>query len=277
VFSINARDLSVDYLDGYLEIQDGNNWNPIDIGDVVSENDIIRLSERGYAELIFQDIKITLDNDGVYEVVTLLNQVVKADKWGIKGSSFAKLFRDDKVNSGQAAVMGVRGDPQDEEEITWVDDDIEFLEEGKTLYYDGEFDKALSILNEGAEWFGSNYEEILFYRALCEYESGMFKNMRDTLFEMDPEPETEFFGDYVLLKGNLFIESQDYIQAEELFDRYLNESEYNDAEQMVYLLSAFCSLEQDELVLAKGKLKKSINIDPNSETGRKASDILGSL
>jgi tetratricopeptide (TPR) repeat protein len=277
IFSVNARDLYVDYLDGYLEIQEGSHWNPIDIGDVVSENDIIRLSDTSYAELLFQDIKITLDNDGVYEVLLLLNQIEKVDKWGIKGSSFAKLFREDKIESKQSTVMGVRGDPQDEEDITWVDDDIEFLEEGKSLYQNGDFEDAQVILEEGAEWYGSNYDEILFYKALCEFESGLFREMRESLFEMDPDPASDFFGDYVLLKGNVLIESQDFKKAEELFDSYLTESGLKDAEQMVYLLSAFCSLELDEIVSAKGKLKKSINIDPHSETGRKASDILGSL
>jgi len=277
IFEMNAGDLYVDYLDGYLEIQDGSSWNPIDIGDILLDTDIIRLSERGYAELLFQDVKITLDNDGVYEVQLLLNQIEKAGKWGIKSSSFAKLFRDDELDSRQSAVMGVRGDPQDEEDITWVDDDIEFLEEGKSLYNNGDFEDALFILEEGAEWYGSNYDEILFYKALCEYEAGLFRNMRMSLFEMDPDSDSEYFGDFVLLKGNLLIESQDFIQAEELFDRYLNESELNDAEQMIHLLSAFCSLELDEIVSAKGKLRKAININPASETGKKASDILESL
>ncbi|MDA3808827.1 MAG: hypothetical protein PF518_00720 [Spirochaetaceae bacterium] len=128
IFSIYSRDLYIDYLDGYLEIKSGNKWDPIDIGDVVSDSDVIRLSDQGYVELLYEDIKITLDKDGTYEALNLIDQVVKADKWGIKGSSFTKLFQDDILDSKQSAVMGVRGDLQDEEKITWVDDDVEFLE-----------------------------------------------------------------------------------------------------------------------------------------------------
>ncbi|MBI9097965.1 MAG: hypothetical protein JEY91_05785 [Spirochaetaceae bacterium] len=274
---ICARDLSIDYLDGYLEVESGGNWDTLDIGDIVSDGDTIRLTDDSYAELLMDNVKITLDKDGIYEVATLLDQLQKVDKWGIKGSSFAKLFRDNEIDSRQSAVMGVRGDPQDEETITWVDDDIEFLEEGKTLYFKGDFSGAIQILEEGAEWYGSNYEEILFYKVLCEYESGQIKKMRDTLFKMDPYPESEYYGDYVLLKGNVLIESQNYIEAEELFDSYLSDSEKKDEEQIVYLLSAFCSLELEEMDFARRKLEKAISIDPHSETGRKASEILSNL
>jgi len=277
IFTITARDLYIDYLDGYLEVKSGNSWDTIDIGDVISDQDVIRLSDEGYVELLFEDVKITLDKDGTYEALFLINQVVKADKWGIKGAAFTKLFKDDQLDSSQSAVMGVRGDPQDEEQITWVDDDVEFLEEGKALYLDGEYESAFSILDEGAEWYGSNYDEILFYKALCEYETGQFRSMRASLIEMDPESDVEYFGDYVLLKGNLLIESQDYIKAEELFNRYLSESEEKNDEQMVYLLSAFCSLELDNIDSAKDKLKKVINIDPFGEVGVKATEILGDL
>ncbi|MDA3808828.1 MAG: hypothetical protein PF518_00725 [Spirochaetaceae bacterium] len=101
--------------------------------------------------------------------------------------------------------------------------------------------------------------------------------MRDSLKEMNPDSDTDYFGDYVLFKGNVLIESQDFIEAEELFNRYLKESKIHDAEQMVYLLSAFCSLELDEKEFAVRKLNKAINIDPNGEIGIKASEILNSL
>lgn len=274
---LQARDLFIDYLDGDLDVQSGSDWIPLYIGDSISGSDVIKLSGEGYVELLFDDVKLTLDKDGMYEVDALISQIEKTGKWGIKGSAFAKLFRDDEVEDRQSAVMGVRGDPQDEEEITWVDDDVEFLEEGKLLYKKGDFEEALLILEEGAEWYGSNYDEILFYKALCEYETGRNRAMRASLDEMDPYPDASFYGDFVLLKGNLLIESQNYIKAEELFDRYLNESEMRDDEQMVYLMSAFCSLELNEVESAKDKLRKAVNINPNSEAGKKASEILRSI
>lgn len=275
--NIIARDLYIDYLDGYLDIKSGNSWDPIDMGDVISESDIIKLSENGYAELLFDNIKITLDKDGTYEASYLIGQITKADKWGIKGSAFARLFNDDKFESRQSTVMGVRGDPQDVEKITWIDDDIEFLEEGKSLYLDGKFEEGLAILDEGTEWFGTNYDEIMFYKALCEYETGRNKEMRASIAEMDPESDAVYFGDFVLLKGNLLIESQDYSEAVELFDRYTSDVVSDDTQQLVYLLSAFCSLELNEIESAEIKLRKSIKIDPSSEVGMNAAGILGSL
>ncbi|MBB6478508.1 tetratricopeptide repeat protein [Spirochaeta isovalerica] len=272
-----ARDLFIDYLDGEVDIKTGNNWDPLYIGDQISEDDVIKLYNDSYVELTQNDIKLTLEKAGVYEVSSLLDQVVKADKWGIKGASVAKLFRDDEVEARQSAVMGVRGDPQDEEEITWVDDDVEFLEEGRELYLRGDFEEAILVLDEGAEWYGSNYDEILFYKALSEYETGQYRKMRESIFEMDPYADAEYFGEYVLLKGNLLIESQNYIEAEELFDRYISDADKRDAEQNVYLLWAFCSLELDQEISARDKLQKAISINSRNEIGRKASEILQDL
>lgn len=273
----SAQNLYIDYLDGDMDVKRGNSWDPLYIGDEISEGDTIKLYDSSYVELTQNEIKLTLEKEGVYEVAALLDQVVKADRWGIKGASVVKLFRDDEVEKRQSSVMGVRGDPQDEEEITWVDDDVEFLQEGKSLYREGRFDDAIAVLQEGAEWYGSNYDEILFYKALTEYKMGHSKKMRESVFEMDPSADVEYFGDYVLLKGNLLIESQNYKEAEELFDRYISDAEKREAEQNVYLLWAFCSLESDDKISARDKLQKAVQINSRNEIGRKATEILSDL
>ena len=277
MFSVSARELYVDYLDGYMEVKVGNTWKYVDIGDELSDSALIRLSDNGYVELLSGDIKITLDKDGIYEARYLLDHIKTADKWGLKGSAFVKLLYDDEIESRQSAVMGVRGDPQDEEKITWVDDDVEFLEEGKSLYQAGKFHEALAIFKEGAEWYGANFEEILFYKALSEYETGNYRQMRSSLNEMDPDPKAEFFGDYVLLKGNTLIESQNYKEAEELFSSYLSDSILMDKQQIIYLMSAFCSIELNDEDSALRKLNKAVSLDPYSETAKKASQILSSF
>ena len=273
----SAQNLYIDYLDGDMDVKRGNSWDPLYIADEISEGDTIKLYDSSYVELTQNEIKLTLEKEGVYEVAALLDQVVKADRWGIKGASVVKLFRDDEVEKRQSSVMGVRVDPQDEEEITWVDDDVEFLQEGKSLYREGRFDDAIAVLQEGAEWYGSNYDEILFYKALTEYKMGHSKKMRESVFEMDPSADVEYFGDYVLLKGNLLIESQNYKEAEELFDRYISDAEKREAEQNVYLLWAFCSLESDDKISARDKLQKAVQINSRNEIGRKATEILSDL
>ncbi|MCP4162956.1 MAG: hypothetical protein GY760_23080 [Deltaproteobacteria bacterium] len=277
IYSISARELQIDYLDGYLEVKNGSNWDSIDIGDVVSDSATLRLSDDGYAELTSGRTKISLIKDGIYETGNLLSHTTTASIWDLKRESLTKLFNNDERDNQNLSVMGVRGDPQDEEEISWVDDDMEFLEEGKSLYLQGEFHDALEILEEGIEWEGSNYEEILFYKVLCEYETGNYKQMRNSLFDMDPDPVNNFFGDYVVFKGNILIESQNYKEAEELFDRYISDSEIMDNEQLVYLLSAFCSIEMSNEENAESKLQKVIEINSSNDIGKKASDILRDL
>lgn len=274
---VSARDLSVDYLDGYVDVKSGGDWSPLYIGDTITDSDVIRLSEKGYVELTMDDVKITLDKDGVYDVSKLVGQLEKAGKWGLQAASLAKLLKSDEAESRQSSVMGVRGDIQDAEDVTWVDDDAEFLEQGKALYEKGQYQKAMDTLGEGAEWYGSNYDEILYYKALCELQTGKSREMRESLSEINPSPEDDFYENYVILYGNLLIESQDYSEADTLFNTYLDESKTKTGEQTVILLSAFCAVQLGDLDGAKTKLQKAIDLNPGSKEGKKAADLLNSI
>lgn len=264
----------VDYLDGYLDVKVGNGWEPLSIGDEISADDVLRLSDNGYAEILNGSTKITLDRDGLYNAYDLMSHTNNASVWSIKGSAITKIFKTSEQDNRSSAVMGVRGDPQDEEEIVWVDDDVEFLEEGKKLYGQGKYDEALLSLEEGAEWYGTNFDEISFYKALCEYELGDPKAMRMTLDEMDPDPSASFFGDYVLFKGNVLIESRNYEKAIELFESYLDDSDDQSLEQDITFLSAFCLVELNKIDDARRKLSEVVELNRYSETGKQAASIL---
>jgi tetratricopeptide (TPR) repeat protein len=85
------------------------------------------------------------------------------------------------------------------------------------------------------------------------------------------------YGDYVLLKGQLLLEGQAYRAALELFDGFLQRFPDHENSQPVYFLSAFCNEQIGRQTEAEAMLRKAYDLDPSSETGRKAASMLESL
>lgn len=275
--TVFSEEIGIDYLEGYIEVRSGESWRVADIGDQLIDSDLLLLSDDAYVELSLNDVRITIDQGGSYSVLTLVNKIKRSSSWGIRRSAFTRLIFDDSSEGQKSTAMGVRGNVLEGEDVPWIEDDLEFLEEGMALYFEGSYADALPVLSEGALWNGSNINEILFFKALCEFETEKFRDLRLTLNEMDLPSDSDYFQDYVLLKGNQLIEDQKYSEAVALFDRALAVSSRDDVVQSVYLLSAFCSLEQENTDSARSKLQKIIAINPLNETGVRASEILRDL
>ena len=83
-----ALDLSAEYIDGYLDLKDGDEWIEVFIGDTITDKAVVRLAEDSIAELRSTGVKLTLTKPGVYEIRNL-----------IKASG-------DQRSAGLAAVVG---------------------------------------------------------------------------------------------------------------------------------------------------------------------------
>lgn len=97
------------------------------------------------------------------------------------------------------------------------------------------------------------------------------------LNETDPSQLMAHYGDYVLLKGQLLLEGQSCRAALDLFDPFLTRFPDHENTQSVYFLSAFCSNQLGLRAEAAAKLQKAYDLDPSSDTGRKAKATLDSL
>ncbi|MCX7023510.1 MAG: hypothetical protein NT080_02685 [Spirochaetes bacterium] len=137
-----AVPLTVSYADGTVERLDGKTWRSIDIGDVVESTSTIRLDKNSVVEFESKDgARIGIASPGTYNLEDLAKKKVPqaaasvADKLG-------------KLTSGDSgkgsAVMGVRGDITDVENLEFmVDDDPEyFWDEGFKAFGAGKWDAA---------------------------------------------------------------------------------------------------------------------------------------
>jgi tetratricopeptide (TPR) repeat protein len=97
------------------------------------------------------------------------------------------------------------------------------------------------------------------------------------LNESEPTLLMAHYGDYVLLKGQLLLEGQAYQAALELFEPFLQRFPDHENSQTAFFLSAFCNDQLGRKAEAEAMLRRAYNIDPSSETGRRAGSMLDSL
>ena len=103
-----AVDLTVDYLDGYLDIKDGGEWYELIIGEEITDTDTIRLDEDTVVELTTRGVKLTLTKPGIYVVADLLKASGTSRSVGLAsviGSKIKTIL--EEPEQAQTAVMGV--------------------------------------------------------------------------------------------------------------------------------------------------------------------------
>jgi tetratricopeptide (TPR) repeat protein len=275
-----AEELVIEYLEGILEVKSGSRWEELDIGDTVSENTVIRLSRKGFAELTSGNVTVTLTKEGTYNTADLLQSSRAVSAFNVKkvvSSKLKKLMSPDQGK--EAATMGVRGASQDDEELTWIEEGAEYLAQGRELLLQEEYEAAIEVFLEGADFAFSEDEawEYLYYAAYAYAQTGNIVDALRLLADMDPDSAVPIFTDYVLLKGQLYIESLSFEEALELFDRYLENPDRGETTQLVHFLSAVCLQGLDRKPDALKSLEAAYAIDRSSEYGRAAKEMLDKL
>ena len=282
MYSISAHglELVVDYLDGYLDIRDGGEWYELTIGEVVLDSDTVRLDEDSVAELTARGVKLTLTKPGIYNIEDLLNARGKSRSAGIAsviGNKIASIL--DEPEQTQSAVMGVRG-AKSEDELDWMSGDTaELLDTGKEYLTDGQLVDALEVFEEAYDFADMEEEaEVLFYLGYTNALTGDIRIALDFLSDADPELESEYFFDFILLKGQLLIETFAYDEAIEWFDAYTTDLKGDDtAAQMALLLQGVSYQALDDTDQARRTLREAVNIDGSSDAGRAAQGMLQEL
>jgi hypothetical protein len=271
----------VEYLEGILEVDQGSNWIEVDIGDTIPQNSYLRLSDNGLAELSAGAITITLNQDGTFSAENLLTSGREVAAWNISSLVNSKLGRLISPDQQQGtAVMGVRGAAAgEEEELTWMEEGEEYLEQGKELIRTGDYKEAREVLQEGADYSFSDEEkeEYNFYIASAYALEGKSAPALLMLTDMKTESSAPYYSDYVLLKGKLLIEGLAYKKALLLFDQYLKKPDRSETTQLIYFLSALCNQRLENRRDAISNLEAAYEINNSSEYGRAARRMMANL
>ena len=277
-----AQTVSVDYLEGYLEVRDGGSWREVYIGDVLDGDARVRLSDDGYAELSAGRAVITLAEGGEFVLSGYLQSTTggQVDIRSLLGSRVGAFTRQAPRSTG--TVGGVRGDivegESDEDFLMWAEEDDDALTRGNELYEIGEYAEALDIYREGAKWeTGPLRDELEFRTALCLLNLGQPREARGIIEGLNPAPEDPYWGDYMVVAGTLMIESGDFAGALGLSGAYLTSPGDGSYTQEAYFLSALSRLGLGNTTGARKDLEACRDVDPGSDQAAAAEEMLAGL
>lgn len=275
IFLLSAQELSVDYLEGGLEIETSGSWHELYIGDAVPGDGRLRLSDNGYAELLVGDALVSLSRDGEYNV----RDLVKGSTTLQSGNTSLKQKL--TLNTGfdkwkQEATMGVRGAEAAVSTGTGMEDAYTYLEAGMESMGDGDYTEALVSFEEGWEFF-EDYN-CLFFAALCYEELGSKRDFVKSLQQVEPSDlDSEFAGNYALKMGELLIRSLEYNEALNVLDNLYGADLNREEEQLLQFLKGNAWLGSGRPENARSSFQKARDLLPSSELGIQAAEALSSL
>ena len=277
VFSLDYR---VDYVYGTVEVEADGRWQPAEIGATISGDSSLRIGPGAVAELSSGSMRITLGEAGTYLVSQLTNSSRQVSSWGIVQMVRGKirnLFRGQPEI--ESTAMGVRaGEMDDDIGFDWMDEEEDAVEQGKSLLEEQRYEESIGYFEEALELADERSRSVyLFYMGYAYAMTGKTGLAMRYLNEIEPSHLMAHYGDYVLLKGQLLLEGQAYQAALELFDAFVQRYPDHENSQSVYFLSAFCNNQIGREAEAKELLRRAYDLDPSSETGRRAESMLDSL
>ncbi len=276
VFSI---DISVDYLDGYLDVSEGGQWYGLYIGDVITDADTVRLDKNSVAELSLPGTKLTLTRPGVYVLADLIQASGERRSLGIAsviGSKIKTIVEEPKQT--QTAVMGVRG-AKSETELEWMSGDTaELLDAGKKYLAEGNYADAVGVFQEAYDFADPSEEtEVSFYLGFTNAMMGQTRLAAEALKNVEPDPSADYFADLVLLKGQLLTETFAYEEAVEWLNTYSPKIKDNSAMQMSLLLTGIGYKGVGNTAKAKQSLEKAVSLGASSDAGKAAQNLMNEL
>jgi len=274
---VSGFDLEVDYLEGLLEYRNGTDtWISVDIGDSIPGGRTVRLSDRGFVEISSGGRTVTLTKDGVYETDRLFGGAgpQRQNLRQVLGTKFSSLLNRDP--SSGMTVAAVRGtDAEGDDFISWEDESIDYLADGKVLYNEGDFSGAMDLFQEGTIWeVGAVQRESTFRYALSKQALGDPRGARRILSNLRPEPEDPYIGEYTVTMGTLYLESMEYAEADAVLASYLETNPRGDAAQAAWLLSAMSLDGQGNRTAGRASLRKAVELGPGTDIGRAAESML---
>jgi tetratricopeptide (TPR) repeat protein len=277
-----SQTLQVNYLEGKVEVLKAGKWSVLSIGDNVPAAASVKLPEGSLLELDYNGATISIVDAGTYNLKNFISSSRDVKSWNLANVIGLKLASavNGGSNRGQESSAGVRGPDKSKEEIPWQYGNAESddLNKAKTLINDKNFSEAIkTLLDYSKEAGADDIVFVDFYLAYAYSMTGQNAMALKYLNKLVVDKNHPIYTDFVLLKGQLLLECLSYKKALALFDEYLGYFPQGNTAQTVFILESYCYKGQADTTKQKASLIKAKNIDPNSESGKQANDLLNSL
>ena len=279
---LSAQELTLDYLEGYLDVKEQGEWVELFTGDPIPRDATVRLDEDSLAEISGMNMNFTLTRPGVYNIGDMLSTRTTMNSTGlgsIVSGKVSSLFSERA--SGPDTVGGVRAaEVETEPSIDWMTSEAaDMISQAKDMITEGDYAGAMDLLEEAFDFAADEYEEqeISFYRGYVYMVTGKSGKALKEFSNIDPSSDQPYYDDLFLLKGKLLVDSFAFGEAVDWFSGYTTQpvtGEKVSTQQSIYLLYGVAAKEQGLEDKADGLLKKAIKLDPGSDIAAVASSIL---
>ncbi|MBN2049278.1 MAG: hypothetical protein JW760_02435 [Spirochaetales bacterium] len=279
---LSAQDLTVDYLEGYLDLQKGNSWVEIYMGDTIPRNAKIRLDEDSLAELSGMNMSFILTRPGIYTVEEMLSSRQTMNNSGLGNLVTGKvsaLFSERAT--GPDTVGGIRAsEAVAGPTVDWMTSEAaDMISRAREMITQEDYQKAMDLLNEAMDYAVDEYEEgeISFYRGYIHTVNGKAGRALAEFGAIDPDPDQTFYDNLYLLKGKILIDSFAFDEALQWFDTYnpvLQTGEGLSVQQSIYLLHGLAAREAGMGTKASALFQKVVKLNPSSDTAAVAQSLL---
>ncbi len=274
----SAENLTLVYAEGDVFENDGGTWYEMYIGDSIDSSSTIKIGPDSMVEIDTGGDTLLLKKPGTYKIGDLLSQRTTVSSWD-NNPVFKKFLSGDNKRSGvQTAVMGVRGAAVESDDVEWLSEDSMIVDEAKAMIGKGDFNGAINLLNDEIEVaFDEELSEYNYYLGYSYYMIGASGQALSHLDKVESNYDTEYYPDFVVLKGSLLLASLSYNDALDLFNEYLRNDDFSGTAQAVSYLSATALKGLGKDSEAVKKLKITVKMNPGSDIGKSADAILKNM
>ena len=271
-----AEDLTVEYIEGYLDIRMGSAWAEVEVGDTLGEDDVIRLDEGSLATLRYGGRTLNITRPGTYRIADMLS----ASRGPVGGLGSLVLGKVKSLVSeperGISTAAGVRG-TKSADDVSWMGDGEDLILEGKNYLGASNYKSAIEAFIKAEEnaYFGEE-AEILFYLGLTYT---LMDNPGQALKHLDMVEPADLPGAgetsaFYVLKGQLLTETFAFPQAIDWLRNVPRDITENDIEtgQAVKLYLGLSYRGVGDRTAAAALFDQVINADPASPYAKAAAD-----
>jgi tetratricopeptide (TPR) repeat protein len=278
-----AQPVIADYVEGTVEARGGAGWEPVRIGERLAADSQVRLGEGAYAELSRGPSTIRLARSGTYRLGRLFDGARRNRSVGLAAMIRRRL---EQLTAGRPqddpTAAGVRGDDAGAGDLMWVggEEAGELIEEGISLLAEADYETARDRFSEAYDFAESDAQaaRARFYLGYVSYLEGDLRAALSTFDEVSLGPGDADYDTFVLTRAQALVETFAYADAEDLLSSYLREEPADAADrQSALLLRALARDGRGRAQTARADLTAAREIDPDSESGRMAAQLLAEL
>ncbi len=266
---VASQEFEIVYLEGAAYTRSGGSWEPVEVGNTLRNEAILRLENEAYVEVGHRQGILRIARPGTYRLDVLRSSTNRARSESIQQAISAR-YRRLLAERFEAAEEGQDGEISERQER-----DLSLLRNGLRALDRNEGEGAYQLFREAMATTGPEERaDLIVLQALAARAAG---RPYEALRLLDTG-EGILYDEKVLLKAELLLDLSAFAESTEMAERYLQAAPRTPSErQVATVLKAQALVGMGNLGAAFATFEDAISLDPISEIGRAAREQLEAL